>query len=71
MLLYGPNKPNGFVVDICVSFSTASMVVRGGGEKLNGEPLIGQSMCWGYSREFLFIESTDFVRRTGESDLGG
>jgi hypothetical protein len=36
------------------------MVVRG--EKLDGDPQIGQSACWGYSREFLFLGSSDFVQ---------
>jgi hypothetical protein len=35
----------------------ASMVVSG--EKLGGDTQIGQPTCWGYSREFLFLGSSE------------
>jgi hypothetical protein len=31
-------------------------------EKLDGDPQISQPMCWGYSREFLFLGSSDSVQ---------
>jgi hypothetical protein len=54
-LVYGPSKPSSLLLTEAWLKSTTSLAVRG--EKLGGDPQIGQPACWGYSRESLFLGS--------------
>jgi hypothetical protein len=55
MLVYGPSKPRSLSSIKAWLKHTASLVVRG--EKLGGDPQIGQPACWECSQESLFLES--------------
>jgi hypothetical protein len=59
MLVYGPSSLFLTVVWLSHYFYGYE---RGGGEKLDGDPQIGQPVCWGCSREFLFLRCSDSVQ---------
>jgi hypothetical protein len=54
MLVYGPTNPNSLS---SIETWLASLAVRG--EKLDGDPQIGQPACWRCSRESLFLRSCE------------
>jgi hypothetical protein len=53
---YGPSRPSSLSMTQAWFKSSTSLVVGGG--KLGGDPQIGQSACWGCSRESLFLGSS-------------
>jgi hypothetical protein len=57
MLVYGSNKPSSMSSIEAWNKPTASLAVRG--EKLGGDPHVGQPVCWECSQEFLFLESIE------------
>jgi hypothetical protein len=57
MLIYGPSKPSSLSSTEVWLKPTASLVVRG--EKLGGDPQIGQPTCWGCSQKSLFLRSSE------------
>jgi hypothetical protein len=60
MLVYGSSKPSNLL--LTVVWLSPLLLWLWGGEKLDGDTQIGQSACWGFSQEFLFLRSSDFVQ---------
>jgi hypothetical protein len=60
MLVYESSKPSSLL--LTVVWLSPMLLWLWGGEKLNGDPQISQLACWGYSREFLFLRSSDSVQ---------
>jgi hypothetical protein len=55
MLVYRPKKPSSLSLTGAWLKPTASLAVWG--KKMGGDPHIGQPVCWGCSRESLFLRS--------------
>jgi hypothetical protein len=54
--VYEPSKPSSLSSTKSLLKPTASLAMRG--EKLGGNPHIGQPACWGCGRESLFLGSS-------------
>jgi hypothetical protein len=55
-MVYGSSKPSSLSSTEAWLNPTASLLC--GGEKLGGDPHISQAVCWGCSRESLFLGSS-------------
>jgi hypothetical protein len=60
MLVYGSSKPSSLL--LTVVWLSPLLLWLWGREKLDGDPQIGQLMCWRCSQEFLFLGSSDSVQ---------